>query len=66
MGFKKMTCFLKPITIIKRGTGTGMKNLGHFVTFYMNLHTRSRSQALKLGLQLHPKVAAQPAPAPQH
>jgi hypothetical protein len=43
-----------------------MKNLGFFVTFYMNLHTRSRSQAQKLGLRLHQKVAAPPAPAPQH
>jgi hypothetical protein len=41
-----------------------MKNLGHFVTFYMNLHTRS--QAYKLGLRLHQKVAAPTAPAPQH
>jgi hypothetical protein len=47
-----------------------MKNLGLFATFYMNLHTRSRSQAQKLGLRLrlwlHQKVAAPPAPAPQH
>jgi hypothetical protein len=47
-----------------------MKNLGLFVTFYMNLHTRIRSQAQKLGLRLrlHQKVAAPqaPAPAPQH
>jgi hypothetical protein len=34
----------------------------------MNLHTRSRSQAQKLGLRLrlHQKVAAPPALAPQH
>jgi hypothetical protein len=38
--------------------------LGLFGTFYMNLHTRSRSQAQKLGLGLHQKKAA--TPAPQH
>jgi hypothetical protein len=46
-----------------------MKNFGLFVTFYMNLDTRSRSQhkKLRIRLQLHQqKVAAPPAPAPQH
>jgi hypothetical protein len=41
-----------------------MKKLGFFVTFYMNLHTRSRSQVKKFRLQQN--VAAPPALAPQH
>jgi hypothetical protein len=43
-----------------------MKNLGLFVKFYMNLHSRSQAQKLGLRLRLHQKVAAPPAPAPQH
>jgi hypothetical protein len=37
-----------------------MKNLGLFVTFYTNLHTRSRSPAKQLQLRLQHKVAAPP------
>jgi hypothetical protein len=46
-------------------TGTGMKNLGLFVTFYVN-GTQSRSLAKKSRLRIQQKVAAQPALAPQH
>jgi hypothetical protein len=42
-----------------------MKNLG-FLTFYKNLHPRSRSWPKKLRLRLQQKGAAPPAPALQH
>jgi hypothetical protein len=41
-----------------------VKNLGLFVTVYMNLHTRS--QAKKLWLRFQQKVAPTPTPAPQY
>jgi hypothetical protein len=46
-----------------------MKNLGFLVTFCMNLHlqSRSRSQPKNFSrLRPHQKVAAPPAPTPQH
>jgi hypothetical protein len=69
-------CFLKILMIIKRffKVNTSEKiifklnikflyeNLGLFVTFYMNLHTRSQAKKLRL----RQNVAAPPTPAPQH
>jgi hypothetical protein len=41
-----------------------MKNMGLFVTFYKNFHTRSRSQDKNIGSGSSKNVAAPPAPAP--
>jgi hypothetical protein len=42
-----------------------MTNVEFFVIFYMNLHTRSRSQAKKLWLRLRLQQKVAPTPAPQ-